>query len=156
SPSTRAGLFREPVEPVRSLGHMLTARERQIIETALSAHATAPTLQQGESCTHPRSHFTAENAAGASNWLLMFSTNWPSFSVLATTAIHSGSARKAPQRFSRSARLSQASMYVISWLLVPISVVQNPTWRMPCFSQIRSVSFSKRDSSAGLRPGTQR
>jgi len=49
-----------------------------------------------------------------SNWLLMFSTSWPSFSVLATTATHSGSARKAPQRFSRSAMLSQASMYVIS------------------------------------------
>jgi DNA-binding response OmpR family regulator len=27
---------------------------------------------------------------------------------------------------------------------------------VPCFSQIRSVSFSNRDSSAGLRPGTQR
>src|SRR5438094_2873530 len=63
-----------------------------------------------ESCAHPESHFTAENAAGASNWLLMFSTSWPSFSVLATTATHSGSARKAPQRFSRSAMLSQASM----------------------------------------------
>src|SRR6266481_8430918 len=58
----------------------------------------------------PESHFTAENAAGASNWLLMFSTSWPSFSVLATTATHSGSTRKAPQRFSRSAMLSQASM----------------------------------------------
>src|SRR6266446_10710582 len=31
----------------------------------------------------------------------------------------------------------------------------NPAWRMPCFSQIRSVSFSNRDSNAGLRPGTQ-
>src|SRR6476659_3983344 len=51
----------------------------------------------------PESHLTAENAAGSSSWLLMFSTSWPSLSVLATTATHSGSARKAPQRFSRSA-----------------------------------------------------
>src|SRR5258705_13642745 len=63
-----------------------------------------------ESCAHSESHFTAENTAGASNWLLMFSTSWPSFSVLATTATHSGSARKAPQHFSRSGMLSQASM----------------------------------------------
>jgi hypothetical protein len=41
-------------------------------------------------------------------------------------------------------------------LLLPISVVENPTWRMPCFSENRSVSFSNRDRSAGLRPGTQR
>src|SRR5258707_694719 len=84
------------------------------------------------------SHFTAENAAGASNWLLMFSTSWPSFSVLATTATHSGSARKAPPRFSRSALLSQASMYGISPPPLPIRVGQNPAPRMPCFSQIRS------------------
>jgi hypothetical protein len=44
---------------------------------------------------------------------------------------------------------------VITWLRLPISVVQNPAWRMPCFSQIRSVSFSNRDSSAGWRPGAQ-
>ena len=43
---------------------------------------------------------------------------------------------------------------MISWLLLPISVVQNPAWRMPCFPQIRSVSFSNRDSSAGMRPGS--
>src|SRR5260370_21502829 len=30
----------------------------------------------------PEFHFTAENTAGASNWLLIFSTSWPSFSVL--------------------------------------------------------------------------
>jgi carboxymethylenebutenolidase len=42
--------------------------------------------------------------------LLMSSTSWPSLSVLATTAAHSGSARKTPQRFSRSAMLSQAIM----------------------------------------------
>jgi hypothetical protein len=69
-----------------------------------AAHGESPVISTVES------HFTAENAAGASNWLLMFSTSWPSFSVLATTAAHSGSARKAFQRFSRSAMLSQASM----------------------------------------------
>jgi len=44
---------------------------------------------------------------------------------------------------------------MISWLLSPpMSVVQNPAWRIPCFSQIRSVLvLEPRDSSAGLRPG---
>jgi len=42
---------------------------------------------------------------------------------------------------------------VISSLLLPISGSKSGL-RMPCFSQIRSVSFSNRDSSAGLRPGT--
>src|SRR5258708_7397395 len=68
-----------------------------------AAHGAAPVITTV-------SHFRAENAVGVSNWLLMFSTSWPSFSVSATTMAHSGSARKALQRFSRSAKLSQASM----------------------------------------------
>jgi hypothetical protein len=52
--------------------------------------------------------FTEENAVGASNWLLMFCTSGPSFSVSVRVAFHSGSARNAPQRFSRSAMVSQA------------------------------------------------
>jgi AraC-like DNA-binding protein len=45
-----------------------------------------------EADSSSESHVTAENAVGTSNWLLMLSTSWPSFSVLATTAGHSGSA----------------------------------------------------------------
>src|SRR4051812_35405753 len=41
---------------------------------------------------------------------------------------------------------------MISWVLLPISVVQNPAWRMPCFSQIRSVSRDLADDWVGGRP----
>ena len=41
---------------------------------------------------------------------------------------------------------------MISWLLLPITVVQNPAWRMPCFSQIRSVSFALARSNLHPRP----
>jgi hypothetical protein len=55
------------------------------------------------------SHFTEEKAVGASNSLLMFCTIGPSFSLSVLIAIHSGSARNAAHRSSRSAMLSQAS-----------------------------------------------
>src|SRR4029079_332699 len=48
-------------------------------------------------------HFAEEKAVGTSSSLLMFWTRGPSFSVAAAVAIHSGSARNACQRFSRSA-----------------------------------------------------
>ena len=43
----------------------------------------------------------------------------------------------------------------LAWFESPISTVQKPACRMPCFSQIFSVMVSKRLSSAGSRPGTQ-
>jgi len=41
-------------------------------------------------------------------------------------------------------------------VLAPISVVQKPTWRMPCFSHSFSVTVSKRLFRSGRRPGMQR
>src|SRR5260370_4411873 len=82
-----------------------------------------------EPCAHPEFHFTAENAAGASNWLLMFSTSWPSFSVLATTATHSRSARKAPQPLPRPATLFPEPQNVVRLPPVPPSGVPNPAVR---------------------------
>src|SRR5437868_15189016 len=88
--------------------HLALFRVRSSLLTPLMVHLLSSLA--GDLAPHPAPHFTSENAVGCSNWLLMFSTSWPSFSVLATTAAHSGSARKAPQRLSRSATLSQASM----------------------------------------------
>src|SRR3984893_68178 len=53
-------------------------------------------------------HFTAENDVGTSSWLTILPTIWPSSSVLARAAIHSGSLWNAAHFFSRSASDSQA------------------------------------------------
>ncbi len=59
-------------------------------------------LALGQLCGH-RKLLLRRKRPALCNWLLMLSTSWPSFSVLATKETHSGSARKAAQRFSRSA-----------------------------------------------------
>ena len=52
----------------------------------------------------------AENAAGPSNWLLMFSASWPSFSVLATTAPYQDAHSVSAHHVTESPRLLIASL----------------------------------------------
>src|SRR5579859_2938977 len=83
-----------------------------------------------------RAYLSAEKSVGARSWLEMFATIGPLRSLSSRTLCQAGSFRNAVHLISRSARDSHWRMYVSSLLDSPTRVVQNPTGRIPCCSQI--------------------
>ena len=87
---------------------------------------------------------------------VILASSGPSSSLFLRTSSHSGSCKKAPNFCSRSVRDSHSSIRNKSLFDSPITTVQNPTCLIPCFSNNRSASFSKRFSRASRAVHTRR